>query len=67
MQNSLYKLIEHKCVLEACVHIHPIKIKIHLVFFFFIPILKSLFLNQAVMRFLSEWCSSSQAAPTIVY
>ncbi len=34
MQNSLYKLFEHKCVLEVCVHIHPIMIKIHLVFFF---------------------------------
>ncbi len=42
MQNSLYKLFEHKCVLEVCVHIHPIMIKIHLVFFFFkIPFLKS--------------------------
>ncbi len=29
MQNSLYKLFEHKCVLEMCVHIHPIMIKIH--------------------------------------
>ncbi len=27
MQNSLYKLFEHKCVLEVCVHIHPIMIK----------------------------------------
>ncbi len=34
MQNSLYKLFEHKCVLEVCVHIHPIMIKIHPVFFF---------------------------------
>ncbi len=33
MQNSLYKLFEHKCVLEVCVHIHPIMIKIHPVFF----------------------------------
>ncbi len=23
-QNSLFKLFEHKCVLEVCVHIHPI-------------------------------------------
>ncbi len=29
MQNSLYKLLEHKCVLEVCVLIHPIMIKIH--------------------------------------
>ncbi len=45
MQNSLYKLFEHKCVLEVCVHIHPIMIKIHPVFFldpyFKIPFLKS--------------------------
>ncbi len=34
MQNSLYKLFEHKCVLEVCVHIHPIMIKIHPVYFF---------------------------------
>ncbi len=42
MQNSLYKLFEHKCVLEACVHIHPIMIKIHPVLFKKIP-----FSNQA--------------------
>ncbi len=34
--------------------------------FFKIPILKSSFSNQAVLRFLSEWRSSAQAAPTIV-
>ncbi len=61
MQNSIFKLFEHKCVLEVCVHIHPIMIKIHPVFFF-----KSPFSNQAVLRFLSEWRSSVQAAPTIV-
>ncbi len=43
MQNSLYKLFEHKCELEVCVHIHPIMIKIHPVFFFLIPILNSLY------------------------
>ncbi len=62
MQNSLYKLFEHKCVLEVCVHIHPIMIKIHPVFFF-IPILKCPSSNQAVLRFLSERCSSAQTAP----
>ncbi len=31
-----------------------------------IPILKSPFSNQAVLRVLSEWRSSAQAAPTIV-
>ncbi len=65
MQNSLYKLFEHKCVLEVCQHIHPIMIKIHPVFFL-IPISKSSFSNQAVLRFLSEWRSSVQATPTIV-
>ncbi len=34
--------------------------------FFFLPILKSPFSNQAVLRFLSEWCNSVQAPPTIV-
>ncbi len=61
MQNSLYKLFEHKCVLEVCVHIHPIMKKIHPVVF-----LKSPFSNQAVLRFLSEWRNSAQTAPTIV-
>ncbi len=45
MQNSLFKLFEHKCVLEVCVHIHPIMIKIHPVFFYLFfyktPFLKS--------------------------
>ncbi len=27
MQNSLFKLFEHKCVLEVCENIHPIMIK----------------------------------------
>ncbi len=45
MQNSLSKLFEHKCELEVCVHIHLIMIKTHSVFFF-IPILKSLFLKS---------------------
>ncbi len=44
-------------MLDVCVHIHHIMIKIHLVFFL-IP--------QAVLRFLSEWRSSAQAPPTIV-
>ncbi len=61
MQNSLFKLFEHKCVLEVCVHIHLIMIKIHPVVF-----LKSPFSNQAVLRFLSEWRSSAQTALTIV-
>ncbi len=66
MQNSLYKLFEHKCVLEVCVHIHPIIIKIHPVFFFLNLYFKIPFSNQAVLRALSEWRSSVQAAPTIV-
>ncbi len=60
MLNSLSKLFEHKCELEVCVHIHLIMIKTHLVFFFLIPILKSLFSNQAVLRVLSEWCSLAE-------
>ncbi len=62
MQNSLYKLFEHKCV---CTHpfyndTNPPSD------FFWIPILKSPFSNQAVLRFLSEWHSFVQAPPTIV-
>ncbi len=49
-----------------CVHIHPIMIKIHPVFFFKIPLLKSPFSNQAVLRALSELRSSVQTPPTIV-
>ncbi len=65
MQNSLYKLFEHKCVLEVCVT-HPSyndKNPTSVFFFFF---LNPSFSNQAVLRFLSEWCSSAQAPPTIV-
>ncbi len=52
MLNSLYKLFEHKCVLEVCAHDkNPPSV------FFLIPILKSPFSNQAVLRFLSEWRS----------
>ncbi len=65
MQNSLYKLFEHNCVLEVCVNIHPIIIQIN-TFCFEIPILKSPFSNKAVLRLLSEWRSSVQAPPTIV-
>ncbi len=45
MQNSLYKLFEHKCVLEVCVHIHPIMIKIHPVCFL-IPILTLMYCSK---------------------
>ncbi len=50
-------------VLEVCVHIHPIMIKIHPVFFLKSLFEKSPFLNQAVLRFLSEWRSSVQPPP----
>ncbi len=54
MQNSLFKLFEHKCVLEVCVHIHPIMIKLHPVFFF-----KSLFLNPlSQIRLFREPCQN---------
>ncbi len=68
MQNSLYKLFEHKCVLEACTHPSYYDNNPPSVFFLFflIPILNSPFSNQAVLRFLSEWRSSVQAPPTIV-
>ncbi len=46
MQNSLYKLFEHKCVLEVCLHIHPMMIKIHPVFFFLNPYFKIPFLKS---------------------
>ncbi len=47
-----------------CVYTHPVMIKIHPGFFFF----ESLFQRDlfSVLRFLSEWRSSVQAAPTIV-
>ncbi len=51
MRNSLYKLFEHKCVLEVCTHPHYNDKNPPIVFL--IPILKSPFLNQAVLRFLS--------------
>ncbi len=38
MLNSIFKLFEHKCVLEVCVHIYPTMIKIHPVFFFFLSL-----------------------------
>ncbi len=46
IKNSLYKLFEQKCVLEVCVHIHPIMIKIHPVFFFLNPYFKIPFLKS---------------------
>ncbi len=51
MQNSLFNLFEHKCVLEVCVHIHPIMLKIHSVFFFLNPCFK--------IPFLKSGCSES--------
>ncbi len=43
-----FKLFEHKCVLEVCVHIHPIIIQIHPVLFK-IPFLKSGCQNDVVL------------------
>lgn len=63
MQSSLYMLFEHKCLLEVCAHIHPIMLKIHPMFFFVFFFFH--ISNQAVLRFLAEWCRSAQAAPTI--
>ncbi len=47
------------------VHIHPIVKKSNQCFFYYL-ILKSPFSNQAVLRALSEWCSSAQTPPTRV-
>ncbi len=46
MQNSLFKLFEHKCVLEVCENIHPIMIKKAL--------FQNPFSNQAVLGSLSQ-------------
>ncbi len=51
MQNSLYKLFEHKGMLEniliaGSVFIHPIMIQIHPVFFFLNPYFKIPFLKS---------------------
>ncbi len=62
MQNSLFKLSEHKCVLEVCTH-PSYNDKNPPSGFFKIPILKSPFSNQAVLRALSEWRSSVQHPP----
>ncbi len=40
------KGFEHKCVLKVYVHIHPIIIKIHSVFFFINPCFKISFLKS---------------------
>ncbi len=53
------------CVGSVCTH-PSYNDKNHPRLFFFIPILKSPLSNQAVLRFLSEWRSSVQTAPTIV-
>ncbi len=65
MQNSLYKLFDHNCVISVCTH-PSYNDKIHPVFYLknVIRILKSPFSTQAVLRFLSESRSSAQAAPT---
>ncbi len=53
------------CVESVCTH-PSYNDRIYTVFFFKIPILKSPFSNQTVLRFLSEWHTSAQAPPTIV-
>ncbi len=64
MQKSLFKLFEHKCVLEVCEHIHSIMIKITQCLFL-IPILKSPFSNVTLehktrIKSLGYICSNSQ-------
>ncbi len=53
MQNSLYKLFEQMCVGSMCTH-PSYNDKNPPSGFLKIPILKSPFSNQAVLRFLSE-------------
>ncbi len=43
----LYMLFEHTCVLDVCVHIHPIMIKIHPVFLKKIQINNNPFLKSS--------------------
>ncbi len=52
MLNSLFKLFECKCVLEVCVHIHPI-----MICFFLNPYFKILFLKSG--------CSESPVSMTL--
>ncbi len=63
MQNSV--VWTKMCVWSVCTH-PSYNDKKSTQWFFKIPILKSPFSNQAVLRFLSEWRSSAQTAPTIV-
>ncbi len=59
-----YKLFKLKCVLAECVHNHPIMMKIHPVFFFYL--IKSLPLSH--IKPFSDACGIKQteATPTIV-
>ncbi len=59
----MLKLFELKCVLAACVHNHPIMIKIYPVFFFLSTKIFTPFSNRAVCL-----CdvTRTEASPTIV-
>ncbi len=52
--------------INVCLHIHHIIIKIHPVLFKKSPIIIITFSDQAVLKFLAEWRSSAQAAPTAI-
>ncbi len=53
MQNSLYKLFEHKCELEVCTHIHLIMIKKYILYSYFkIPFLRG---QQSSLAFNATW------------
>ncbi len=74
MLNLLFKLFEHKCVLEVCIHIHPIMIKIHPVFFCLNPYFKIpfftpfLFLLRAPISHEIKLCKTySNRLPDINY
>ncbi len=58
-------VFEHKCVLAVCVHNHTM-IKIHPVVFFKSPWIMTAFSDQAVHRFLAEWCHTGRPHPRLL-
>ncbi len=66
-KNHFYMVFEIKCVLAVCVQNHPIMIKIHPVFFFFLsPHTISTFSEQAIHRFCAKGHHFAKAPPTTV-
>ncbi len=58
-------VFELKCVLAVWVHNHPM-IKIHPVVFLKSPWTMTAFSDQAVHRFLAEWCHTSRPHPRLL-